>query len=1181
MSDHFGNIPIQPPESSPPSRKKLPKAPRKSKVATPQGSGGVKKIMIPLTVAIFLVVCYSCLGFFGVPYYVAKVFPGQFYDKTGMVLKLPVVSFNPFTFRFATGEGQVLSEAGTQILSLHSITADLAPISFLRLNLVCNSVAIHDVDLNIVRELDGSYNFQQLFGPKKNSSLSALMDFSKLPFFFSLNNISISDSKVSFKDVPAGKTHTVEKIRLDLPTFSNIPFETDRYLRPHFSAVVNGSPIELTGQAMVTESKDGNQATKLSLDIHALDLTLYSGYLPFRLPLEFKKGTADGKIDIFFNPQDTDGGRFSFGFQLQISGAELIKENKSLSIIVPTAQLKGELQPISGNLHLNQVTVKEPMINSFGKSFLENVHLGQEVQRNEPAASSGTLPAIPYSLSVDLLLVDNGQLRFFRNKKDRQPAAAWNSLQLSIKNYRSAPGDIQTQNNGTFSVSGEKKGTQANFSWQGTFSSAENLIGSLVLDKIQGDELTSLTGTTQPFTFKGIADLHGQLTIQPGKVPSAPPHWNLKDAEISFEDFSLMDEKTGVLTAPYVKFSSFSVVDSVMNLGNVQIEKGTIQFTYGRVPRPFTNFNSKKLRLQGLDFEGKVIFNPLEKSGQGLIFTGVSLKANKLDADGKTSNNLSVSGKTGTGGVFKAQGDVAPSPFSLAIKTGFRDLPVANVLPFFSTSPLMQELEGKVSGKGMLRLPDVNFSGELQLTDISRHKSKKSPYSLQKAVLKDLSYTAKPFQLEMSSAEVDQASLTWEITEDDQGPMQRLADFLQKYVPAIARKAATEKQHPAPGVDIQEISFTNTEISIRDHRLTPEWKATATDVTGKITEIHSAKANGKSTFSFTGKLESRPFTFKGAMDPFTQEKNGSFQFFLENYPLASFQNQLATRTDIDPGSGALTVTLDCIWRDSQYLSSGNVLFSDVKPMSTSSDSALPLALLTGADNTFQLPFDFARTEKIAATSLFDELLFSFQKQIVKGAVSPFLLATGDFTDLIGNESVEFQPGEFLLSEKGREILIRYGSLLLAHPHVGLVLTGGVDKEVDRQALKQRLTAVEQKRVEMENEKLFKQWEEKKAVYDEKLEELQKKAGQDGKIVEQNIPAEELPGFIPIRPEPIVVDEAMLLDLAKKRIDILYQYFTTQLAVLPGRITTAIPENLDGRSGSPANGVDISLKAIDR
>lgn len=1219
MSDHFGNIPIEPPESSPPDKKPQKQIPSETIPAKPKSNRSTIKLSktkrlktkrssakrssgMPIwgwmaIVAVIGVALYCLIGFLGIPHYVTKVFPDHFQEKTGMKLKPVTVTFNPFTFRFKAEDLRVLSESGAPIMSVNSLLADVAPSSFLRMDLICDTVTINELDLKITRELDGSYNFQQIFGAKKDSTPSEILDISDLPFSFSLSNISISDSKILFNDVPAKKIHTVENIKLDLPNFSNIPLQKDQYLRPHFSAIINGSPVELTGQASMGESEDEDQMTRLSMEIQDLNLTLYSGYLPFSLPMEFKKGVANGKVDLSFEPLSQSGDKLSIDFKLQISDAELTKKNQTITISAPNTELEGKLQPVSKTIHLTDIAVKEPTLSSFGKSLLRNIKEPQNKAKQETSpdspASSGSAETAPYHLVIDQLQIDNGTMLLFSEKPNQKPTSTWNAIQLNIKDYRSAQGNGKNQDRGMFNLSGEKDGTSSDFSWKGSFSATDSVTGNLIIQKIDSNELFKIIGSDHPFKFKGIADLKGQLIFSSNKDQSTPINYRLQDADVIVENFSLIDKvdkdkEESILTAPVVKFTAMSFADDKsINFGNIQFKKAEAHFTYGRIPKLFKEFDAHKYSINGIDFEGETTFNSSKKPAGSLVFTHVSLKAKELGSSKKAPNNLTISAQTETGGVFNAQGSVALAPFSVNAKTGFRELQAGDVFPFFTTSALLDDINGNLSGKGQISLPAKSYEGELQLTDFSNKKPKRntteSSLSWQKAVFQDVKYTAKPFNIGLASAVIDQAHYFWTITKNDNEPMDHLASFFQKYLPSSNQPSSGKPKTGNTPTGIKEISFTNGKIQLQDQRLTPHWQGEIVGFTGKIQDIQSSTSS-ESVFSFTGQLDDTPFTIDGAVDLFAETNNGTFRFSLENYPLASFHEQLAPKTDINTNSGEFRATIDYTWQNQQFVRAGNFVFNDISPIDATADSALPLALLKGDDNTFSLPIEFSSTEPAAQAALFNEVLTSFQRQVLKGSVSPLLLAKGDFTDLIGNDIIEFGPGEFMLTEKGREMLLRYGALLKNHPHIGLELSGGIHPKIDRQAMNQQLTGIEQQRIENENRKLFREWQDKKDIYERNLEEQRKKSEAGEKIVEQDIPSEILTGFTPIRPEPVVVSDEMLLELRQKRINILYDYFTNQLALQPERL---IVENGD-HSADPDNsandlshGVSITLRAINQ
>ncbi|TKB26471.1 DUF748 domain-containing protein [Desulfopila sp. IMCC35006] len=1193
MSDRFGNIPIQDPEPSPfakKPRKQIPPPAEKSsrppgpprsarkKKSTRQAPSG--KIWILPGVLAILIASYCALGFLGVPYYLTRILPANFHEKSTMVLEPATVTFNPFTFRLQAGDWRIRTESGATLLSLHSLQADIAPLAIFRGDMVSKTFTINGLELNVVREPDGSYNFQPIFGTDKHRNIAELIKASELPFFFSLNNISITGSKITFNDKPAGKIHTAEKIELDLPTLANTSFQTDHYLRPHFSAVVNGSPVELSGRTNLGQTTPDEQETRLAINVQDLELPTYGGYLPFTLPMACTKGTASGKIDLLFAPHNTSGDKLSIGFQLQITGAELIGKNELLTVVVPTARVSGSFQPVSATLQLNEVALKEPILNSFGDSLLDNI--GQTTHKDAQTTPEGaaTEKDSPSRLTLELLLVDKGVVRFFPHKNDQQPASIWKTIQLSIKNYHSGVEAAPKENNNSVTLSGERAGSSASFSWQGKFSSPDTLTGMLRLHNFDGKELLKAVGDNHPFTIQdiqGFGELKGQLVLYTRQESPHRIRYKLNDAEVSLKDFALLDKEQSLLRAPVVKFTGLNLIDETIEFGNIQVQNGVAEFIYGRLPKIYREFTTKKYRLHGLDFEGKVLVAPEKKPSGSLTFSEVSLKANALDSAPTTSDNLSLSATTAAGGIIKAQGKVTLTPFAATLKTGFRQLPAKDIQPFFSSAAPTTDVQGELSGKGLFSLPAKSFAGDLELSDVSGKGPQKMPFAWKKSIFQDVHYTKEPFHFGAAFIAVDGARFSWQITRNGSDPMHYFSDVLKNYLPATDKQSSSKTESPASVIDIEEISFTTGTVDVLDHRLTPEWLAEGASFAGSINNIHAA-ASAESRFSFTGKLADSPFTISGKMKPFAQEENGSFHFLLKNFPLSSLAKQLAATSEIGTTSGQLQLTLDCAWQERQYISSGTLALAGLKPAASSSGAALSLALLTNSAGTIEVPFNLVRTAPVAQSSLVEELATSMQRLLLKGSVSPLLLAAGDFTDLIGNESIEFRPGEFILTDNGQKTLNRYAALLLAHPGVGLTLSGGVNKQIDGQAMKKNLTAVEQLRVDKENEKLFNKWQEQKNLYLKQLDERQKSAEPSETIFEQDIPAEALTDFKPLQPVPVVVGDAMLLELAHKRIDITYQYLTTQNAIQPERISTVLPDSLPDEPEKLIDGVAITLTA---
>ena len=1175
MSDHFGNISIQQPVSRPksPAGKVVSPPPRKPGVKRPRRENKKRLWVFVLAGILGL---YTIAGFVGVPYYITKILPTRVYQNSGHVFQPGNVSFNPFTFDFNTENIRILSRHKNRpdLLSIESIKMKLAPLSLLRNDLVSNSLTIEELKANITRESDGSYNFSSLFGSSQQDNGIGMMAFSALPFHFSLNNIDISRSTIIFSDLPLRKTHSIEDIQLALPTLSNFPFQADNYIRPHFSATINGSPLELTGEAAVGEAGDEDHATDLSCDIKSLDLPFYFGYLPFALPLDFTEGKADGKIGLKFSPEGKKGRKLAISFDLKIAETELATHDKTIKIAAPAAHLSGILHPVSKHIHLETVSLRDPVISSYGRSFPENLrHIFSAGKNPDPAKAQ---PGPPVTTDIDLMTSDGGVLQLFKKSTSGKPHITWDTLQFHLKQYRSSANREKGEELGSFRLSGEQGGESSFFSWQGKLTTPNLLDGSLTINNIQTSTLFR-SFAIEPFaTSKGVADLKGRFLLSLSGDTSHYPFYDLAETTISVQNFLVKEKKTAFLSAPLVKISGFSTSDQNTVFGAVVIENGTLNLIRGQLPDSFSFFtekNEKGYRLDSLSFEGKATISTSSKGDTKLYFPDLSLKAKDFNLLKGAKNNISIVAEAEKGGSLKAEGRVLLSPFKVSLEAEFKGLQSSAVVSWFSNSSALSSIKGLIGGKGTFTLPRVGFTGDLNLTRASIVEKKKTVVSWKNSIFHQVNFSAKPFHLTLSLAEFEAPGFSWKIDSSDPAPQKIFANLLQKYLPS------SDTVTPS-SFDIQKILVKDGTIDVEDQRMSPVWQGSITDFNGSITGLKPTETPGKTQMQFTGKLDDSPFIIDGQNNFFSKDNNDSFAFSLTDFPIAAFHKQFGSQLEIDTSRGSFDVNIDSHWKDGQLISSGAIIFTGVKADSQSSPSALALALLTDQEDTFSLDFSLTNQEPGSQTILFDHMITRFQKLIIKSSVSPFLLASGDFTDLTDSEQIDFRPGEFIMSKNGRKTLTRYGSFLTTNPNIGLVISGRYNRTIDTAAMKTQLEATELERVTADNERRFKKWQGQKELYRKTLEEKQEKMTREGKIVELDIPPKFLQEFTPTQPQQVEVDENMLKELAEKRVQSVHRYFTNQLTLNPERITTVDTEQLAPTEIDSSTGVSIKISLLE-
>jgi len=110
------------------------------------------------------------------------------------------------------------------------------------------------------------------------------------PAQFSVNNIEIDNGRFVFDDVPNGAHHEVAAFFLGLPFISSFASQEEVFVQPRLSAVIDGAPLRLTGEALPFAAT--REAT-LVLDLDNVDLTRYLDYLPAPPPVHLPTGTLD------------------------------------------------------------------------------------------------------------------------------------------------------------------------------------------------------------------------------------------------------------------------------------------------------------------------------------------------------------------------------------------------------------------------------------------------------------------------------------------------------------------------------------------------------------------------------------------------------------------------------------------------------------------------------------------------------------------------------------------------------------------------------------------------------------------------------------------------------------------------------------------------------------------------
>lgn len=1149
MSDIFGKISINPQKPETPKKGQRKSRPPKSNRRQATGSKIWENSLIWSIIPIGLITLYSIVGFWGVPYYLTTSIPKQAAKEYDVVISTGKVSFNPFTFTLRSESTEVGDHQGKPIVKIPHLELKFAPIQLLRMDFVCTKVIITSPSLSIVRNDNGSYNFSNLLPSlKESNSSTGMIGFSDLPFSFSLNNISIIDGTLAFDDKPNKKTHNISEIELQFPTFSNIDFQADNYITPHFSAVVNGGPVSFKDKS--NDSSNSDPLNQLTWEMKDFPLQDYVTYIPFELPFSITKGTVEGIVGLNFDNLDKKEEKLSINFKLTIENIDFETHQKKLQLRSPAMHITGSFTPVKKLFFVEDLQFESPEFTAHTPHLLQELSSVFLLQKKE--AQLGLIEK-PVKFSLQSFQFTNGRLSHKKTPNKTESPVEWTNLELNIGNYISNESDNPTNNKpSSVSLQGQSIDKTTSFSYMGSFESPSTLSGKLSVSNITSQSLFSfILPDETATTFKGSAKFDSVFSLT---KTNDSKHFtsSLSQTNVTIENVEIFDKDKPILTAKELTFSNALLTSDSVNLGSIKIQNGDLSYTKGN-SSIFSKIVSEQYSISNFDYTGKVNIHTKNIKASPFTLKNASIKYSDNNDAQQKINNIAISGFIGTGGKVEATGTASLNPFKLALSTTFNHIDNSTLTAIVPENNFVSKATGKISGKGKITFPQTAFTGDLSLVNGSYNTNKDQTLSWSECNVENINFTTQPYHLGVGSISLHKPKLIIPITPHKGSMDQQLSDFLRNTLQRDITDTPKQLKISISPVDIQKITISSGGLTLEDHRLSPVWIGEALNVNGTIENIHSARLASNSPFTFTGTLGGSDFTWKGAINPLKNTQTDKHQFAITNYPLNNFAQQLKPLSDMNFDSATLSLTYSSDWVNGDLSHSVRSNLAKLKIDHVNSESALPLAIIADVNGNAKMDFSAIQVNPQKDSNLFDDLTRNWQKRMLKGSISPLLITTGDFTDLMDHDFINFKPGQFMLSDTGRKTLLRYGALLVAHPNIKLRLSGGISLIEDSKSLHKQLEKNEKQRVENKNEKLFAKWQQKKKEYESQFKNDQKQAISTGQIAESNIPNKVLAGFRPLLPEPVVVDNEMLFDLAEKRLDIVKQHFMAKLSLAKGRV----------------------------
>ena len=742
MTDLYGNIPISGdpshrPDPPPQKAKKVGKLKKAGSPEPPLPKGRTVFLVIP-GILLFLMASYYGLTSLALPFYLEKKLPDIFFEKTGLNLSLGSVQFNPLNSTLVLQELDIDSNASApqendDILEIATVLIDFNLASIWKKAVITDALQINTLHLHVRRYQDNSLNIAILLADSQHGD-PGLFNTNMLSFPHSLNNIAIDGGKVVFDDQVTAKVHRAEQLRLRLPTIANVSYQADKYLPPEFFAIINGSPLKLTGGDNIAHSSPGQQPTRLTFALQSVDLALYAQYLPVQLPLVVLGGEAEITTEISLQNPDNSAFQPNIDFQALITNGTFASQDKTLVLDTPSLRLEGTAAPLDRRMSLKNVLFRNPSLTvqeAFADTTLKSLFPRSDGAETTPGAYQHST-----EFDLGLLIVDNGSVVIQREENER----SYDNIQISIRNYlnRAALQSVTSEVESSFLISGEANEGFLNFTWQGNFEHRMPT-GDIVINNLPAVEIMEILSADDQLSAAGSAEIRGRLRFE--HSATSPIFYVFDRGKVVLSSFNLKEKGQDILQSPAITMSPVRINDKVIDVGNVFIERGKLAILRQRLPfTPLSQNQKRELIFSVLDYQGDITLSADRKDNDPLVMSDGRLQFKTADEQESTGENFVYTANLASGGSVTAKGNISVNPLAGSIDLAVGNAPATTFLPTALAQRFAITGKTSISVTGNYSLTTDIFNGEAEIArGAARNSDTGTAYTFAGAILDKIS----------------------------------------------------------------------------------------------------------------------------------------------------------------------------------------------------------------------------------------------------------------------------------------------------------------------------------------------------------------------------------------------------------------------------------------------------------
>ncbi|HEX7227328.1 MAG TPA: DUF748 domain-containing protein, partial [Candidatus Binatia bacterium] len=1031
-----------------------------------------------------LVVAFGVLlGLIAPPLLRGKI-AGDLSEKLHREVTIEQIRLNPYAMT-ATMRGFLMKERQSQATaaSFDELHANLELRSILRLSPVIKELRLVKPYVNLVRNEDFTYNFQDIIddftsGPSGGPTPK-----------FALNNIQLIDGRIEFDDRPEQTKHLISSINIGVPFISSLPSYTDIFVKPSFSADINGAPMHIGGASKPFHS---SHESTVDLNIDKLQINKYLGYSPVALNFQVPSGELNGKLNASFKTvKDTasvltiTGNLALTKLAIEKNGGTPFGKLANFDVVIDSIDVfnnKTRLKSIKAHgLELHLARNRDGSLNTA------------DLITASPKTTSveATKDSKPLGYEVDDILIDSSTLHFMDETLQRPYKTRLHNVRIAVKGLTSEPAkqadmEFSFDSDAKERVSHNGKIQLAPFVAEGKVAIESFKPGNLspyyqnalALEIKEG--LLDLT-TQYRFEVKGdgsdlkFTDLNANLKTVRLDLPGHPePLWRIPSLII--KDGSIdVSGKTVVIGA----------IQGKGGIGQVQREKdGTLN--YARIVKAQSSTapvkeprkkdetewktEAKQIALDGfkIDIEDRAAAANPAKFTLSNLFVRIDNFSNAKNQSGKTRLRTRIN----KNGVVRLNGTAGSNPVVAKLAVEAYDIDVLSLQPYFGDQVNFLLTGGRISTKGSFSLASggtdpakASYQGGIELYDFASIEkvNKQDLVKWKNLGLHQFELTSEPLQVRIGEIDVTDFYSRVIIGPDGKINLQNLkapkeedqeeAQPAQAVATPAADTSDTEKRFT-----IGKINLHGGNINFSDFLVKPNYSANLTDVQGTISEL---KPEAPGDIDLQAKLDgAAPVDIDGKINPLGKELFLDIVADAREIEMNPFSPYSGKYVGYGIESGKLSFNVKYKVENRKLTAQNKIILNQLtfgekveSPQATKLPVLLAVALLKDRNGVIDVELPISGSLDDPQFSVGGLVLRLVINIITRAVTAPFALLGSAFSGG-GSDSgeelsyVEFESGRASLSQTAQSKIETLAKAMNNRPALRLQLSGRADPATD-------------------------------------------------------------------------------------------------------------------------------------